>query len=146
MITTTKKREYAQAVLAGEFKKDAYLRHINPHATDPSNAAWRLEHTQSMMAIMDEARAEHDREQAIRLTSHSALIKALRLASSLDYDYDQLSHEEARKSLAQTGRLITTATKFLAQSTSTKSTVEDDTWYGPNRNLRPTVVPDGIFL
>ena len=147
MITVTQKRRYAHAVLSGEFKKDAYLRHVNSDTTNPSSAAWRLEHTKSMPTIFSEARSELDRAKELEERCHAALEGSLCLVERLNADTTTLSPQEAIKALSQTTRLLTVLEKQNRRNEDARQIVEDDEWDSKARNWRPSEdFLDGVIL
>jgi hypothetical protein len=140
MITTAQKHRYAQAVLSGEFKKTAYSHHVNPHAANPSTAAWRLEQTQSMQAIMAEELAERDRRNTLRFKTYDMLEGSLRLIDRLNDKAITLSHQDAIKTLVQTGKLLKSIDKYLRDLPDIRPLAADNDPWGEDRNRRP--VPD----
>ncbi len=147
MITITQKRNYARAVLSSEFKKDSYIRHVNPHTTNPSAAAYRLERTKTMPVVFEEVRVELEKTEELEKYRYKALRGSLRAVEKLNAKMSTLSPQDTIRILSQTTRLLVAMDKLNRHTTGTVATVDGDSWRSEARNRHPVSdYLDGVIL
>ncbi len=147
MASKTQKQSYARAVLLGGLKKEAYLRHVNPAATHPSSAAWRLEHTKTMPTIFAEVKTELDKTKDLEDECESALKGALSLLERVLSAPDTLSPQEAIRSLAQATRLLELIKKLPGNQPDTKQTRNSEGLWGNDGAFGDTPdLPSGVII
>ena len=143
--TAAQKRRYAHSVLSGELlKKEAYVKHINPHVANPSVAAWRLEHTKSMVAILGEVNSELNEAKDVEKKESALRHKTLALADELLSNATDLSQQDKLKTLVQVSKLLDTFSKATAKHTKTEAETTDN-YCTIENNHRPDFL-SGVIL
>jgi len=136
MSTSQARYQYAQATLSGSMTKvDAFTKFINPHHSNPSQGAYRLENTQYMLKLMGEVGEELARADSIKRK------QLLVMEQSLDILGRLLDGCEGRSSQEQ----LATLRLVKALTRSSDQPIGNDDGGNDDGRAHPTILSAGII-